>query len=215
MMAGRIVSASLLLLAAGAIAGAIAGCGDEEWANLKQVTHRRSYGFALRDGTCATGRIVSMTADSVKINEPDPATLKRLEIVRVSDGDHAYNVVYSGRSSWSDVAAIPASEKAFLRVVTKAGKQYEGSGDQVGEAGMMLVKAGKTVNILKNDVAQVYYVRLKPLSDSARYSDEEHFPLNPELWPYYWNIGVHMAVLVYDSSVPEDNSKVVCQGGGK
>lgn len=208
-MAGRIVRASLFLLGA----GAIAGFADDAWNNLKQVTHRRSYVFALRDGTCPTGKIVAVTVDSVKIDQPDPATLKRVAVVRVSDGAHAYNAVYSSRSSWSDVAAIPSSEKTFLRVVTKAGKQYEGSADPVGESGMTLVKGGKTVNILKNDVAQVYYVRLKPLSDSARYSDEESFPLNPELWPYYWNIGVHMAVLLYDSSVPEDNSMIVCPAG--
>ena len=75
-----------------------------------------------------------MTDDTVKIDEPHPATLKRC-------------------------AAIPPSENTFLRVVTKARQQYEGSGNKIAELGMTLVKRGKTVHIPKNDVAQVYYVR--------------------------------------------------------
>jgi hypothetical protein len=201
-MLGRIV----YLLAAGSIALPAA----TEWDNLKQVTHRRSYGFALRDGTCVTGKIVSVAADSVKINLPSPATLERSDVVRVSDGNHVYDVVYSGRSSWSDVVGIPPNARSYLRVVTKDDNQHEGAAAQVGDSEITLDKKGKPEKIQKGDVARVYYVRLKPLSDSARYSDEEHFPLNPELWPYYWNIGVHMPVLLYDSSAPEDNSKIVC-----
>jgi hypothetical protein len=196
----------VFLLAAGATASPAAN----EWDNLKQVTHRRSYGFALRDGTCVTGKIVSVAVESVKINQPSAATLERSDLVRVSDGEHVYDVVYSARSSWSDVAGIPPNARSYLRVLTKDGSQHEGAAAQVGDSGITLDKKGKPEKIQKSDVARIYYVRLKPMSDSARFSDQETFPLNPELWPYYWNIGVHMPVLLYDSSVPEDNSKIVC-----
>jgi hypothetical protein len=192
------------------IAGAIALPAADEWDNLKQVTHRRSYGFVLRDGTCVTGKIVAVAADAVKINQTTPATLKRSDVVRVSDGEHVYDVVYSGRSSWSDAAGIPPNAKSYLRVVTKDGSQHEGAAARVGDSDITLDKKGKPDNIEKSDVARVFYVRLKPMSDSARFSDQETFPLNPELWPYYWNIGVHMPVLLYDALAPEDNSKIVC-----
>ena len=203
-MLGRI----LFLLTVGAIASPAA----DEWDNLKQVTHRRSYGFALRDGTCVTGRIVAVTADSVKIKQPNPATLKRPDVVRVSDGTHVYDVVYSGRSSWSDVLRGLPSTREYLRVVTKDGTRYEGDPAQFSESGLTLSKKGRSEKIQKTDVARVYYVRLKPLSDSAQYSAQEHFILDAQLWPYYWNIGVHMPVLIYDSPAPEDNSKIVCSG---
>jgi hypothetical protein len=201
-MRGRIV----FLLAAGAIAGLAAN----EWDNLKRVTHGRSYGFALRDGTCVTGKIASVGEDSVKIKPPSAATLKRPDVVRVTDGGHVYNVVYSSESSWSDVAGIPPRTTSYLRVVTKDGKQHEGSAGQVGDSEITLDRKGKIVKISKSDVARVYYVRQKPLSDSAAFHDEEHFLLDPELWPYYWNIGVHMPVLLYDSAEPENNSKIAC-----
>jgi hypothetical protein len=142
--------------------------------------------------------------------QPDDSEAAGFDVVRVSDGEHVYDVVYSGRSSWSDVAAIPPNARSYLRVIRKDGSQHEGAAAQVGDSEITLDKKGKPEKIQKGDVARVYFVRLKPLSDSARYSDEEHFPLNPELWPYYWNVGVHMPVLLYDSSAPEDNSKIVC-----
>ena len=205
-MCGR----AILIFAAGAVVASAAS----DWDVLKVVTHRTTYGFVLRDGTCTTGRIGSVTADSIKISEPKPLTLKRSDVLRVSDGQHAYDVVYTARSSWSDVAAVPPKETEYLRVLTTDGKRYEGEAAHVTDAGIALNKRGKMFMIEKSDIARVYYVRLKPLSDSARYSDEEHFPLNPELWPYFMNIGVHMDVLLYDASLPEDNSTVACRASG-
>jgi hypothetical protein len=37
---------------------------------------------------------------------------------------------------------------------------------------MTLTKRGKVIDIVKRETARVYFVRLKPLSDSARYHDE-------------------------------------------
>lgn len=178
------------------------------------MTHRRTYIFELRGGGCVTGKIVSVAPDSVKIEKPDPSTLLRADVARVSIGEHPYDVVYSSRSSWLDIAAIAPRANTYFRVVTKDGKQHAGT-VKADQSGITLSTNNKSETIRKPDVARVYYVRLKPLSDSARYSDEERFPLNPELWPYYLNIGVQMRVLLYDSSALEDDSKTVCSTGAK
>lgn len=53
----------------------------------------------------------------------------------------------------------------------------------------------------KADVSKVYYVRVKPASDSAAHAVQEMFVLDPELWPHFLHLGGKIAVPVYDSSV--------------
>ena len=96
-----------------------------------------------------------------------------------------------------------------FRVVTRDGKQHEGTA-RVDDSGITLDVKGKSQTIRKEDVVRIYYVRLKPRSDGARYSDEERFPLDPELWPYYLNLGVRMRVLLYDSAAPQDDAPIHC-----
>jgi hypothetical protein len=72
-----------------------------------------------------------VTQDSVRIEQPNPTVLKRADVVRVSDGDHVYNVVYSGRSFSSDVTGVPPSAISYIRVVMTDGEHYEGSAAQL------------------------------------------------------------------------------------
>jgi hypothetical protein len=111
------------------------------------VTWSRKYTFVLRDGTSTSACIVGISADSVKLGAA-PAQLARPDVVRVSDGPNAENIIYGARGSWSDVQAILSRRAVALRVVTKTGASLSGN--------------------TKADVARVYYWRKKPASGSGQ-----------------------------------------------
>ena len=126
----------------------------------------------------------------------------------------AHNMIYSGRSSWTDVQSIKARPKEPIRVITKDSKRYEGAVVSATDQDITISKSGRTARVLKNDVSQVFYIRIKPASDSAQYADQELFllkVLDPELWPYMLGINSKIAVRLYDVSLPEDNRPANCK----
>ena len=103
-----------------------------------------------------------------------------------------------------------------MRVATKDGRQYSGAVVEASDAHITVARYGKNIKISKGNVARVYYLRQKPLSDNTEYWVQEcaFLPLcmlNPNLWPYVLNIGVKFPVLLYDSSMPEDDAPVECK----
>ena len=104
---------------------------------------------------------------------------------------------------------IPAGEEALL--ITKDARRHKGKLAEVSEKDVKLMQGNKTVGIAKDDVSRFYYLRSTPPSASAIYADEERFFIDPELWPYMLNIARKIPVLLYDSSMPGDNSPVNCK----
>jgi hypothetical protein len=192
----------------------------DSWENLTRVRHSPPYTFVDRERNCVVGGIVSVTDRDIAVERwgltatrpPIIVTMGRSSLLRVTDGWHSYDIVYSGRSSWSDVRGlqgIPGGEHVLL--ITKDAKRHKGRLADVSETHAKLMQGNKTVEITKDDVSRVYCFRYKPASASAIYNAQEMNFLDPELWPYMLHIAPKIPVLLYDSSMPEDNDPVVCK----
>ena len=84
------------------------------------------------------------------------------------DGWKVIDVVYSGRNSWTDVQAMQqiGSREAVL-VVKKNGKRHKGRLTHVADASVKMTQSKSSTEISKDDIAQVWYIREKPLSAEA------------------------------------------------
>jgi preprotein translocase subunit YajC len=183
----------------------------DPWENLRCVTRHRAYTFFDRESNCTTGQILTVTDQSVTIKPPqgNNITVERRNVVRVTDWNGRNNVIYSAKSSWSDVEAI--NTKASVNVLTKNGRVCQGKVVSTSDTGITLMHSNCDINLAKEDIAQVYRVRSKPMSEGAERSAQELFVVDPRLWPYLLNISAKISVRLYDSSVPEDDSPVQCK----
>lgn len=193
----------------------------DPWANLNDVTHGRTYTFVGRGGYCVHGKIIAVTDQSVTVKFALPGrgrpqyttrTFERATILRVKDGPGALDVVYIAQSSWSGLKPFRdiAPDERML-VITKDGKRHNGKFVEVSESRLRVALWNKTVGIAKDDVACVYYVRTKPLTDEMVYEVQELVLLDPRLWPYLLRIPPKISVRVYDSSVPEGDAPFQCK----
>jgi len=204
---------------------------DDSWHNLSRVTRERYYTVVDRKLNCFTGHILAVTDRAITLKYPDASTitLVRNNVLRVSvsqaarfashlraDVDRVDNVIYNDKSSWVDIKRIAPHENVrdvgeTARVVKKDGQQYQGQLVRVSETELELERPAGRLTIAKADIAQVYYLRYKPLTDSEKYSAQEDFWLDPRLWPYYLHLSVKIPVRLYDSSLPEEDTPLKCE----
>jgi hypothetical protein len=193
---------------------------DASWMKLGLIDRGTTYSVILRNGTCVQGTIRSVNPDLLTLATPAkngatnivaPRILKvaRLDVLQVKDGLGAFDVVFSGRSSWRDVQSIPHRTREYPSITLKSGKLVRG--ELVGSTDFQLSvkQSSAAMNIAKTDIAFVDYIRLKP----PPYDRIREFPaevLDPRVWPYMFNIGVHMSVPVFNSTLPEDDSILQC-----
>jgi hypothetical protein len=205
--------------------GATEPAQQDSWDNLNHVTHRRTYTFVDRGSNCVGGEIVTVTDRSVTLKRLDwlggtrpkyvTLTIERPNVLRIEDGGDVIDVVYSGRSSWSELQGFQhlGSVEAVL-LITKDGKRHKGKLVEVSDKQVKLAHSNKTSEITKAEVSQVYYIRSAPISDGAQYTVQEMGWIglvDPELWPYVLHIPPKISVLLYDSSMPEDDAPVECK----
>jgi hypothetical protein len=211
---------------------ASAAAADDSWQNLKHVTHERYYTVVDRKSNCITGHIVKANNHEFTLKLPNrtSATFDRANVLRVSvsqvapylpprvqaDVGRVYDVIYNDKSSWSDLKGVAGQEKIGasgqeVKVVKTDGKTYEGRLSTISETKLELDRTGGKLEIAKADVAQVYHLRPKPLTDSEKYSAQEDFWIDSRLWPYYLHLVPGLPVRLYDSSLPEDNTPVRCE----
>ena len=199
---------------------------EDGWENLRHVTHSRTYTVMDRGGHCVLGEIAAVTDQSLTLKRWDGMTGKRPtystsviprpEVLRLTDGpDVAIGMVFSGRSSWADVRNLRGirSDEAVL-VQTKNGKQQEGKITQISDGELKFERGGKTNEIAKGDISKVYYIREKPIDAYTQYVAQEMGVVSiadPAAWPYLLRIPPKVDVLVYDSSMPEDDTPIGCK----
>lgn len=194
-----------------------------QWNNLRLIRHDNVYKFALRGGKCLSGQIATVADDAVGIRITElplakskrakvpVVRIKREDLIRVKDGMNFIDIVYSERSSWSDLLNLRDIDPGeYLLVVKKGLKQVKGKLASGTQADLTLRRWGNSHVIAKSDVSLVYYVRTRPASDSVIYSEQEMFLIDPRLWPYMLGVAPKMSVLLYDASRPEDDTPIQC-----
>ena len=96
----------------------------------------------------------------------------------------------------------------------KDGKVYEVKPPYtVSDEGFTLQVSGKSTNVSKTEIAQVYDVVVKPLSEFGEYSLDELGPMvifDPDWYVWKLHLEQHIPALLYDASAPEDNSPAQC-----
>jgi hypothetical protein len=222
------LSAPVLALAPCLLFYASTAAADDSWQNLKHVTHERYYTVVDRKSNCTTGHIVKTNDHELTLKLPNRtyATFDRASVLRVSvsqaahylpprvqaDIGRVYDAVYNDKSSWSDLKRVAGEE---VKVVKTEGETYEGRLLITFETQIELDRTGGKLEIAKGDVAQVYHLRPKPLTDDEKYSAQEDFWIDPRLWPYYLNLVPRLPVRLYDSSLPDDDTPVRCENDSK
>ncbi len=196
---------------------------DSSWMNLGHIDRGNTYSVILRDGSCLRGAIrfvnPGMLSLAVPIStskkradavtSPRLITVARLDALQVKDGRRQFDILYSGRSSWRDVQAAPSHSREYLNITLKSGESVHG--EPVGSTDSQLsVKRSKSVmEIAKTDIALVYYMRIKP-APSNRLNEFPAEFFEPRIWPYIFNVGVQLRVLLFNSTFPEDDSILQC-----
>jgi hypothetical protein len=174
------------------------GAQDERWDALKNLTRKRDYTILKRDRQCVDGEIAAVTDHNLTVKHfrqwDKPPTrekiaIERAEILRIGERINAIDVVYSGRSSWADVKAlVEISPPEHALIVMKDGRRREGIPATVSDETLKF-RGGSDLNqIPKQDIAKVYYVRVKPVSASMEDSAREMIFLDPRLWPHMLRI---------------------------
>jgi len=192
---------------------------DDPWQNLGNLASNRAYTFIDRQRNCVAGEIMAVTELTITLKRwnltwknPSTVTLDRQKILRVTDGSQSYDLLYNGRSSWSDLQGlqgIPSGEAVVF--ATDDGKRHRGRLVEVSGNWVKLRQACTMIVIAKDHVSRVWYLRYKPASAGALYAAQEMVFLDPRLWPYMLHIAPKIWVLVYDSSEPEENGPVACR----
>lgn len=203
----------------------IALAADKDpWTQLGAIARDNLYTIAVRSGRCEQGYITNLDGSSLTISTDLPPTRKtashghdvailRSDIIRIGDGTEIHNIIYSGRSSWVDVQASPVGPREHLMVALKSGRQVNIAPVATSASDLTFKSAGKSVIVRKLDISRVFYVRLKPLPDTYRFLAQEAPYLllfSPKTWQNALKINAMMSVLLYDSTVSEDNSLVPC-----
>lgn len=203
------------------LCGSVSFGQDQSWKNLGHIEHSNYYTFFLHNKTCLQGRIQSAKPDSLALDvseaashaKPSLVTIVHSDVIQAKDGRASNDILYSARSSWRDVRGIPSHAREHLYVVLKSGKPMSGQPAASTDSQLSLKQFASISTVVKTDVALVYYIRIKPASGDLLWFAQEAGPLtilNPQTWPYLFNIGVQMRVLLYNVELPEDNTSLVC-----
>jgi hypothetical protein len=187
----------------------------DPWSVLSGITHKRSYTIETRDHRCFRGKITRVTTDHLALldssHSPDAVIFLRADVWRVVSGRVMY---YSGRSSWSDVSSLRVRGRGRLKIVTRIGKTYNVKPPYtVSDEGITLNASGKSANIPKSEIAQVYDIVVRPLTDFGDYSLGELGPMvvfDPDWYVRSLHLEQHVEVLLYNATEPEDDSPVQC-----
>jgi hypothetical protein len=191
---------------------------DEGWDAVTHLNRNSSFTFVDRNHTCTSGKIKGANDRKVTVSRQNGSDIDitRTDLLRITSGGLAPGVVFSGRSSWSDVVRVVGRRfHPNIAVVTKSGEEHKGKLLTASETGLTIGHAGKKADINKSEVSIVSYVRPKPLSDSTEYLDDELAWMkvfDPQLWPRMLHLQ-SMSIRLYDSSLPQDDSTILCTPG--
>jgi hypothetical protein len=196
--------------------GICSSSDDHQWNNVAQVSHGATYIFVPHDHNCVLGRIKRIDDSGVTVDRRSSpeVTIPRSQLLRITSGGWAPGVVFTARSSWLDVVSVVGERlHPYIAVFTKSGQKHEGKLLRASDRTLTLESSGKTVDIAKGEVSTVSYIRPMPPSDSAAYADDELAWMkvfDPQLWPNMLHLRSALSIRLYDASLSEDDSTIVC-----
>ncbi len=221
-----LVLTALAILATPAISQAKLPKKEDPWLLLNKITHKRTYSIETRDGQCVWARIKAVTPDRLTARDGQQGSWSADPVVRrfsrddvvhvgVAWADGGARLYYSGRSSWIDVALLRTSSRERLNIVTKSGKTYDLKQPYtIADDGIATTSPEKQVDLPKKDIARIYAIVEKPLTDMQDYDLDELGPMiifDPYFYEYKFHLERYIPVLLYDASQPEDNSPAACE----
>jgi hypothetical protein len=182
--------------------------------SLPQVSRASSLVFVERDGTCLDAVISKIDATEITVQPygKSPITIQRSNLVQISQGDA---LLFTTLNSWVNVeeaaAHVYPREAFVLRL--KKGKLIKGRPTKVTSDRISLKHGLANSDYLKDDVATVDYLRLKPESDAFDYFSQEAPALlffDPEF--YYRAMGLEgrIPVRLYDGTKPVTDAAPKC-----
>lgn len=188
---------------------------EDGWNNLSRVSHSSSLTFIKRDASCESGTVLKADGTSVTIKryQRPPVTIPKQELLQAGEGG-PHNLVFSGRSSWSDAINAHPGHAESLLIVMKDGERYSGKPISTTDTTIVLNTLTQTKTLTKQDILTVDYVRQKPLTDDEEYlAQEAGFLLlfSPMSYVRAAGVSLKLDVHLYDASKPEDNSEVICK----
>jgi hypothetical protein len=175
---------------------------------LTGVTHDATLTFVQRNGTCVRGTILKFDTASVTVvpfKQP-PVTLARNSLLQVNQGNA---LLFSGRSSWSDVEHTHLYPREALVLTMKSGERIKGNPMKVASDSITLKHRFSTTTFLKSDVSSVDYLRSKPATDGFNLALEEApwaLIFYPEFYYRAGGLEGRIPVRLYDVSQPQDET---------
>ena len=206
----------------------------DPWQSLRSLKRGLSFVFIQNDQTCQYGELKEVADSNVSIKTNQGiVVIPKADLVRVRSGFGGLSVandnpnlplftLYSGRSSWVDVLAFAPFESQGhpystlnFSVRTKDGRLHKGFLSKVTAEEITLTdKVGTAATFRKGQIAQVDYIREKPLNDTQEFYWEElgmGIIFDPLLYPRLFHLGDKMPVTLYQSTRAEENSAVMCK----
>lgn len=192
---------------------------DIAWEHVKHFHRDRSFVFVDRRFVCNNGRIARVTDRAISLKRPDhtEVTIERKDLLRITVSElRVRGILYSGRSSWVDVASLFQESSSYRRekvlVATLSGKTQSGQLVEADDSHLTILTGARRQPIAKSNVSKVYYITVRQLSDRAEYvfgEDPWLAIFDPEAWPLILGAN-RVPVLLYDSSKPENNEAIAC-----
>lgn len=198
----------------------------DTWRVVSQLPHRTSFTFLEHDRTCHFGQVESVSDQRVIINTGkskvpiDRSNLLYVQRGHIGDPYGRLLMMYSGRSSWSDVLEFmpPLRRNPSLvvriAIATISGKSWKGTLADATDAEILVRDSfGKETQVPKSTVSRVDYIQSKPLSDNQEFDWEELAMLrifDPALYPRLFHAGDTIPIRLYDRALMQDDSLLEC-----
>ena len=173
---------------------------------LNEIGHDSTLKFALRNGSCVFGSIKQFDPANVtiaKLSNP-PQVIPLSQIVQASQGDA---IVFSTRSSWTDVVGTPVELGESMIVTLLSGQRVQARPKNMNRDSITFRRGSGTTQLKKADIASVDYVRLKPKSDTYLYQLRE-MSLMAVFDPRFYSRVKLSPIRLFDAQETEDNSQL-------
>jgi hypothetical protein len=187
---------------------ALAGPAETPWEAVRHLPKHHVYTVLDRGGACVTGAFVSASGNEITLALPQQRqrSLYRSGILRISLGETAdiHFAVYSARSSWSDLQALPQPPSSSdVMVVTSDNREFQGPLMGVSSDQLSLFVDGHEMRFAKEYVDRALLIGANPASEppgSHRSLIKLPKKASSSMQP----------IPLYDVNAHEDNSQVDC-----